>query len=158
MNRLRRAAGRAHRDERGQLGGGEVIPLGLLILVVGSLLVANAWAAIDAKAAMTTAAREAVRTYVESTSASSAAADAEQAAREAVIALGLDPARLQPMELDAAAFERCARVTISMTYEVPTIPLPWTDGFGDGLDVTASHSEVIDPLRGGVPGEATCIG
>jgi hypothetical protein len=158
LTSLRTTLARWHRDERGQLGGGEVIPLGLLILVVGSLLVANAWAVIDAKSAATTAAREAVRSYVESTSPSTAAADAELAARDAITALGLDPQRLGPMELEVPAFERCERVTVRLTYEVPAIPLPWSDGLGDGLDVTASHREIIDPLRNNVPGSAGCIG
>lgn len=157
MTRARAALISWHRDQRGQLGGGEVIPLGLLILVVGSLLVANAWAVIDAKAAVTTAAREAVRSYVESTSPATAAGDAERTARDAISALGLDPERLAPMELESPAFERCERVTVRITYEVPAIPLPWTDGLGDGLDVTASHTEVIDPLRSDVPGTAACI-
>ncbi len=158
MTSARTTLARWHRDERGQLGGGEVIPLGLLILVVGSLLVANAWAVIDAKGAVTTAAREAARSYVESTSPATAAGDAERAAHEAIMALGLDPRRLGPMDLEVPVFERCERVTIRLTYEVPAIPLPWTEGLGDGLDVTASHSEVIDPLRNNVPGSAGCIG
>jgi hypothetical protein len=31
-------------DDRGQVGGIEVLPFGLLVFVVGTLLVANAWA------------------------------------------------------------------------------------------------------------------
>ncbi|MBA2283441.1 MAG: hypothetical protein H0W25_19710, partial [Acidimicrobiia bacterium] len=58
------AARRLHRDERGQMGGIEALPFGLLIFVVGALLVANAWAVIDAKLAVTAAAREAARTWV----------------------------------------------------------------------------------------------
>ena len=40
-------------------------PFGLLIFVVGSLLIANAWAVVDAKFATDAAARQAVRTFVE---------------------------------------------------------------------------------------------
>ena len=43
--------------------GMEVIPFGLLTFVVGALLVANAWAVIDAKMAVSAAAREATRAY-----------------------------------------------------------------------------------------------
>ena len=42
--RARRCAGDA-----GQVGGIEALPFGLLIFVVGTLLIANAWAVIDAK-------------------------------------------------------------------------------------------------------------
>ena len=55
----------AHRDERGQAGGVEALPFGLLIFVVGALLVASAWVVVDAKLAVVSAAREAARTYVE---------------------------------------------------------------------------------------------
>ena len=33
------------RSDRGQVGGIEVLPFGLLVFVVGTLLVANVWAA-----------------------------------------------------------------------------------------------------------------
>ena len=52
-------------DERGAVGGIEVLPLGMLVLVVGTLLVVNAWAVVDAKLAASAAAREAARAYVE---------------------------------------------------------------------------------------------
>ena len=52
-------------EDCGQVGGIEVLPFGLLVFIVGTLLVANAWAVVDAKLAVTSAAREAVRSYVE---------------------------------------------------------------------------------------------
>src|SRR5439155_20334481 len=52
-------------DERGQAAGFEVLPFGLLVLVLGTLLVANAWEVIDAKIAVTASAREAARVFVE---------------------------------------------------------------------------------------------
>ena len=54
------------RGDSGAIGGIEVLPFGVLIFVVGSLLVANAWAVVDTKFMVTgTPAREAVRAYVE---------------------------------------------------------------------------------------------
>ena len=50
-----------------------MLPFGVLIFVVGSLLIANAWAVVDAKLATTAAAREAARAYVESGSAAAGA-------------------------------------------------------------------------------------
>ncbi|MGV3758684.1 MAG: hypothetical protein ACO1PW_03960 [Actinomycetota bacterium] len=49
------------RGDRGQVAGIEAIPFGLLIFVLGGLLLANAWAVVDAKLATDAAAREAVR-------------------------------------------------------------------------------------------------
>src|SRR4029079_720569 len=60
-----RAPGRRH-TERGVVGGIEVLPFGFLIFVVGSLVIANAWAVIDARMAADAAARQAARAYVES--------------------------------------------------------------------------------------------
>jgi hypothetical protein len=48
------------------MAGIEALPFGFLVLVAGSLLLANAWAVVDAKFAASAAAREAVRVYVES--------------------------------------------------------------------------------------------
>ena len=51
--------------EAGFAGGLEGLLFGLLLFVVGTLLVATAWGAVDTKFAVDAAARQAVRTYVE---------------------------------------------------------------------------------------------
>lgn len=141
------------RRERGAVGGLEAIPFGLLVFVVAVLLVANAWAVVDAKLAVTAAAREAARTWVEG---SGDAGPARDAAAEAVAGHGRDPDRL---ELDLSAptgFGRCAPVVVRATYHVPALSLPWIGGFGDGFDVSARHSERVDPFRDDLEGGATC--
>jgi hypothetical protein len=152
-------------DDRGQAGGIEVLPFGLLVFVVGTLLVANAWAVIDAKLAVDAAAREAARHFVEADVPDARDfGDAEAAARragyDALAAHGREEAR-SSIELTGlespdgqAGFTRCARATFTATYDVPVLRLPWIGGFGSGLDVTSRHSELIDPYRDGVPGSA----
>jgi hypothetical protein len=152
-------------DDRGQVGGIEVLPFGLLVFVVGTLLIANTWAVIDAKLAVDAAARQAARHFVEAdVPAARDFGDAEAAARragyEALAAHGREEAR-STVELTAlespdgqAGFSRCARATFTASYDVPVLHLPWIGGFGSGLDVTSSHSELIDPYRDGVPGSA----
>jgi hypothetical protein len=49
---------------------------------------------------------------------------------------------------------RCARATFTATYRVPALTLPWIGGYGGGFRVTSSYSELVDPFRNGVPGEA----
>lgn len=150
MTRLRRW----HGDERGQAGGIEALPFGILIFVVGALLVASAWAVIDAKLAVVSAAREAARTFVEADGAGSAAAGARLAAEEAMANHG----RGGPVTvaIDApASFTRCALVRVRVSYEVPAVPLPWIGGLG-AIEVSSTHSERIDPFRDGVPGAAQC--
>ena len=145
---------RAHRDERGQVGGLEAIPFGILVFVVGSLLAAAAWAVVDAKLAVVSAAREAARTYVEADSADEGVEEGSAAAREAMANHG----RRAPVEVtfdEPADFTRCAQVVARVSYEVPAVPLPWIGGLGT-TTVSARHSERIDPFRDGIPGEAEC--
>ena len=142
-------------DERGQAGGFEVLPFGLLVLVIGTLLVANAWGVVDAKLAVTASAREAARVFVEAPTEDRGAAAAERAAREAIAGHGRDPDRLTIER--SGTFTRCGRVTFIVSYRVPTVQLPWIGGFGGSLiTAKAAHSELVDPFRSGLPGSAAC--
>jgi hypothetical protein len=137
------------------VGGIEALPFGLLIFVVGGLLIANAWAVVDAKFATDAAARQAVRTFVESTSPDAAIVDARAAGLDAVAAHGRDPARARVEPVGEARLERCQRVTFEAVYEVPALSLPFIGGYGRApFQVRSAHSELVDPFRSGVPGEA----
>jgi Mg2+/Co2+ transporter CorC len=154
--------------DEGMVGGVEALPFGLLTFVVGALLVANVWAVVDAKLAVSSAAREAARGFVEAevTQADSIGSADERATAAGLAALeahGRDPRRAKVWRSNTESpsghggFERCARVTFTATYEVPALTLPWIGGFGGGFDVRAEHSELVDPFRDGVPGDAsTC--
>lgn len=157
----------ARADDRGQMGGVEALPFGVLVFVIGTLLVVNAWAVVDARMATDAAAREATRAFVEApvtdrSGTGAASAAAVTAGREALAAHGRDPSRAQVeltgLQSPSGGFERCARVTFTVTYEVPALTLPWIGGFGDGFDVASSHSELVDPFRDGVPGRADSCG
>ena len=144
--------------DAGQVGGIEALPFGILVFVVGALLVANAWAVVDAKLAVDAAARQATRQYVEA----DASGDPEQTAIDAglatVEAYGRDPANARIRLSGRQDFTRCARATFTASYEVPALTIPWIGGFGDGIDVTSRHSELVDPYRSGVPGTAASCG
>jgi len=154
-------------NDEGMVGGAEALPLGLLVFVVGALIVANTWSVIDAKIAVSAAAREATRNYVEAQvteagGSSRADSQATAAGFAAIAAHGRDPGRadVRMTALDHPStdgFVRCARVTFTASYDVPALTVPWIGGFGDGFEVTARHSELVDPFRDGVPGDAsTC--
>jgi hypothetical protein len=146
------------RDEDGVVGGLEVLPFGVLIFVVGTLMVANAWGVIDAKIATSAAAREAVRAYVEAPAASEAADRARAAAAATLSAYGRDEvSRRQIIQVGAADFLRCSPVTWEVRYTVPAAVVPWLGRVGSGVAVRARHTEIVDPLRSGVPGEAGCV-
>lgn len=159
------AGARRGDGDAGQVGGIEVLPFGLLVFVVGTLLVANAWAVIDAKLAVDAAAREATRRFVEADVPAAddfgeAEAEARLAGYAALAAHGRERSR-SSIELTGLespdgqpGFTRCARATFTASYDVPVLSLPWIGGFGSGLAVTTNHSELIDPYRSGVPGSA----
>ena len=140
---------RLRRSESGQAGM-EVIPFGVLTFVVGALMVANAWAVIDAKMAVSAAAREATPAFVEAPVDGDPLALADAAARSAIAGAGRDPEglALTPME---AVFARCETVRFETSYRIPAVQVPWVGGFGSGFTVTARHAEVVDPYRSGVP-------
>lgn len=145
--------------EQGQIGGLEGLVFGVLIFVFGTLLVANAWGVIDAKLAATSAAREAARSFVEASSHGGAEAAAQDAGKSAIEAHGRRTERAEVrVEVDGGRFARCARATVEVRYDVPLIAVPLLGQAGSGITVTARHSELIDPYRGGLPGTAACDG
>lgn len=153
------SAGARARGDAGQVGGIEAIPFGLLIFVVGALLIANAWAVVDAKFATDAAARQAARTFVEGTDPATALELADGAAAAALAGHGRDPARATLRTIGPAELVRCARATFEVTYEIPAISLPFIGGYGTApFIVRSTHSEVVDPFRNDVPGEADSCG
>jgi hypothetical protein len=143
--------------ERGQVGGIEVLPFGFLVFVAGTLLIANAWAVIDAKLAVTAASREAARVYVESADIETATGAAHARAFEALDAYGRDEpgrAELAIEHLDGS-FGRCRRVAVTATYRVPALTIPFIRGFGTSVTARSRHTEVIDPFRDGLD-EGSC--
>ena len=141
---------RWRRDEAGQVAGIEALPFGLLTFVVGALLVANAWAVIDAKIAVSSAAREATRAFVEAPADADPFALADAAARSAIEGAGRDSEQLVLTPLDAT-FARCESVRFEASYRIPAIRVPWVGGYGSGFTASARHAEVVDPYRTGVP-------
>lgn len=145
----------SRRDEAGQVGGVEGAIFGVLVFVFGTLVVVNAWAVVDAKLAASSAAREATRSYVEARSASEAGTSAQLAAEEAIRGHGRQVDRMGLRSIDGR-FARCARVTLEATYRVPLLAVPVLGRRGAGFTVAARHSEVVDPYRSGLAGEAAC--
>jgi hypothetical protein len=133
----------------------EALPFGLLIFVVGSLLVANAWAVVDAKFAADAAAREAVRVFVEADPVGGdPTSRARSAGLDAIAGHGRDPSRATVQPVGGAELTRCSRVTFEAVYEVPALTLPFIGRYGRGpFTVRSTSSEIVDPFRDGLPGE-----
>ncbi|HEX2849574.1 MAG TPA: hypothetical protein VHN98_03440 [Acidimicrobiales bacterium] len=145
------------RDDAGQIGGIEAVVFGVLVFVIGTLVVANAWGVIDAKLAASAAAREAARTFVESRASSTDAAltEAEAAARDAIAGQGRDPGAMSFVP-ESASLRRCARVTIRVDYPVPLVVLPFLGHGGHGFTASGRHSEIVDPYRSGLNDTDSC--
>jgi hypothetical protein len=141
--------------EQGFVGGFEGLLFGVLIFVIGTLLVAHAWAVVDTKFAVVEAAKQAARTYVEAPSAAAAGPEAEQAADQALAGYGRDQ-RLAGVSLVSGGFGRCQRITIAVSYPAPMLELPVVGRIGSGQTVRADHSELVDPFRSGLPGTSSC--
>ena len=149
--RKRVVPGDTAQGEGGWIAGAETLPFGFLILVVGALLLANAWGVVDAKLAVSAAAREGARSFVES-EPDLAEDGATASAAATLAAFGRDLAEVTVGNPEG--FRRCARVSVTVSHRVPALVLPWIGGFGEGFTVTSTHSEIVDPFRDGVPGNA----
>lgn len=146
------------KGDAGQVGGMEAVVFGMLVLVLGVLVVANAWGVVDAKLAASAAAREGVRTFVESTAPTTGAAfaDARQAAEDTIVAHGRSRDRFDMDPPAGLTLARCGRVTFEVTYRVPLVSVPVLGRLGRGLTVTGRHSEVVDPYRSGLADQGSC--
>jgi hypothetical protein len=149
---MRRAAGRlvaAHRGEEGFAAGAESLVFGVLIFVIGTLLVVNAWAVVDAKFATAAAAREAVRAAVETPPGDEPGPRAVAAAHEALAGHGIDPARTT-VTAERVGLARCQPVVYRVSTRVPVLVLPGIERRRTGFTVSARHTEVVDPYRSGL--------
>jgi hypothetical protein len=142
---------RRWRQEHGFVGGFEALPFGFLVFLAGTLVIVNAWAVYDCHLAASAAAREAVRAFVESEGPDGAALEAgEAAAEEALTGHGKSVGRMD-MSWTGAHLARCQPVTVTVTYDVPTIAIPMLGAFGGGVIRTSSkHTEIVDPYRRGL--------
>lgn len=151
--RARRIGG--HRHQRGVVGGLEVLPFGVLVFVSFTLVIANAWAVVDAKLAVESASREAGRAYVEAHDPDGAPHAARAAAVAAISAAGRDPARLG-LSTSGGRYERCAVVEHTTSYVVPALTIPFLGAFGNGITVRGSHRSVVDPFASGTGRTNVC--
>ncbi len=135
----------------------EVLPFGFLVFISGALLVVQLWGIIDAKFAVTSASREAMRAYVEADSEAEALAAAGLRGHETMAAYGRDGERVTVGDaVLAEPFGRCARVSATVSYDVPVIVIPWIGDFGSVDLIESTYTELVDPFRDDLPGVATC--
>ena len=149
------------RGDRGQVAGIEALTFGVLVFVSGALLLVNIWGVVDTKFAADAAAREATRYVVETAGRAHQPTELRSTAELIARETFADYGKTRPIHVELTAdrpnLERCARVRIRVSSTVPAIRLPFVGGFGDGLLVVATHSQLVDPTRSGVGGRADCV-
>ncbi len=143
------------RSERGAVGGLEGLAFGVLIFVFGTLVITNAWATVDTKLASSAAAREAARAYVEADSATDAIEAARLVAADSMRGHGRS-AKDVNVTSSNSGYQRCATIEVTVSADVPRVSLPLIGGHGGTTNVSSRHSEIIDPYRSGLAGEAGC--
>jgi len=139
--------------ESGQVGGLEAIAFGMLVLIMGVLIIGNAWGVIDARMAADEAAREAARTFATAPAQTDAQADAlaVQAATTTLQELGWHRSGTTVQRLEGT-FTRCALVSYQVDIPVPVFRLAWLQSGFSLFHAIGSDSERVDPYRSGVPG------
>lgn len=140
--------GRRVDAEAGFVAGLEALAFGVLIFVLGTLVVVNAWGVVDAKFAASAAAREAVRAAAEASDLDQQGPLARAAAAQALDGHGVDEgAEVQPLRV---GLTRCQEVAFRVRIEVPVLILPGLTERVAPFVVVAEHREVVDPYRSGL--------
>lgn len=138
--------------EAGFVAGSEALIFGVLILLSATIVILNAWAALDARFATAAAAREAVRAVVMAPSDADLLAVATDAAAEAFTGHGRDPYDLEVVWAgagDAPARVRCGEVRFRVATSVPVLLVPrWRQP--PTFEVSAVHAEVVERYRAGI--------
>lgn len=140
-------------DESGAVAGLEALAFGVLVFVIGTLLVANLWAAVDGRSAADGAARAAARAVVTAAPGSDLDAVAAAAARTALTAHGVPPERVPQVAL-RGTLARCGAIEVTVAHEVPLVVLPTVGARAAAVTVRATHAAIVDPFASGLPAAA----
>ena len=150
------SAPHAVNDGQGGFAGGiEVIPFAVLVFVLATVLMVNAWAVVDAKLAVEAAAREATRTYVETRAVAQAESASTEAARRAFESTGRSAVGLH-IRHTATEHVRCSSVQFEVSYVVRAVRLPIIHGLSHDITVVGRHREIIDPFAAGFGTDNRC--
>jgi hypothetical protein len=141
------------RGEAGQLGGLEALVFGVLVFVFGTLVIANTWGVLDGKLAVSVAAANAARAFVQDATTDPAAA-ARAAASQAISDSGRSLSRMTLRVTGTPS--RCGSVVAQVRYRVPLVSVPLLGALGHGFTVASTRTELLDPYRSGLPGDALC--
>ncbi len=152
---VRRSARRYIREQHGFVAGSEALIFGVLLFVGGSLVLLNAWRVIDARFAVSTAARAATHAAVVAPLDSAPEVRGRDAGIAAFEAAGYDRDQLELTVEAPVALERCREVRFNAVAEVEPVGAP-AFGWVHPIRVSASHTQVVDAHRSGLPSGLHC--
>jgi hypothetical protein len=148
--RDRRGATCGTHGQTGAVAGVEALAFGALVFVLGTLLVANLWAAVDGRSAADGAARAAARAVLLADPGSDAAAVADRAALAALAAHGVPADRTVDVRV-RGTLARCEVVEVTVAHQVPLVVLPSVGVGRRVVTVRSTHAAVVDPFASGLP-------
>lgn len=145
-------------EQDGFVAGLEALAFGVLVFVVGTLVVLNAWTVVDAKFAVEGAAREAARSVVETAATVGGAgaptdahrAVARAAADEVLAGLRGPGSRVDEDVQVLGSIQRGACIEVRVSMQVPVVRLPLLGSPGGTRPVIGTHRERVDPFRSGL--------
>ena len=138
------------RSEGGAVAGAEALLFSVLILLAGAIFLIDAWAALDARAALGAAAREYTRSYTEQHDQAAADAAGARAMKDSLSMRGVDAAQVEAVVELPIGFGPCAPVEVVLRATVPWIQAPFLDRLDD-TTVEVRHRELIDAHREVMP-------
>jgi hypothetical protein len=118
--------------------------LGVLVLVAGTVLVANAWSVLQARRSLDGAAREYLRAYTQADDPAAAESAAARALSDVLDGEGAAGISVEPPA--SAEFGPCAVATVTLSAEVPAARLPFV-GSVASTTVEVTHTELVDAHR-----------
>ncbi|MEO1059960.1 MAG: hypothetical protein AAFZ07_00975 [Actinomycetota bacterium] len=141
--------------DRGEAGV-VVLPLVLAAVFGFGLLGIGVWRVTETSSAVVDAARAGARSYVESPAATgdgTASERAVAAARRSASAAGIDDVDVL---VRSSTRERCAAVEVTVSAQVPAMPVPWVGSLA-ATTVSSTHRQLVDPHRDHLDGVAWCL-
>ena len=129
-------------SDRGQAAGFEMWAIGILVFVAGTLLVAQAWATLNARSSAGQMAQEYLRAYSESSTHLEATDSADRALRSVASARHVIAYRVTP----PTQFGPCQLVAVTVAIDLPAMRIPFVGSWGEHT-VTATRRELTDPYR-----------
>ncbi len=143
----------ARRSERGFVAGSDGLIFGVLIFVLGTLVVVNLWALIEARNVANSVARDYLRAYTEAPDPATAVQRGDRAAIAAAGAAHGDGWTWSIRGADPSSFGPCARASVTVEVKVAGIAVPVIRGLGERT-VRVTRTELVDPYRGLTSGDA----